>query len=187
MSRKARLFAAAALSTLTVSLVASAALVSIDSPKFTISGAAKPKVGPRLEFSGTGPFSAREVRGNLVFSAKMSNVDLGERTSHMREDCHADGHPDITLTVDKDKLKIPDDNQRVVGDVPGSLKFHGQTKNVRLKYVAKRTGSDYHIKDAEFTFDYTSFGIPKICRFKGTICVEPRVTIKVPQMKLRDK
>jgi hypothetical protein len=47
----------------------------------------------------------------------------------------------------------------------------------------KRTGSDYHIKSASFSFNYTDFGVPKICRL--SLCVEPLVKISIDGMKLR--
>ena len=54
-----------------------------------------------------------------------------------------------------------------------------------VSYTAKRTGSDIHIKDASFPFDYTKFGVEKICKLG--VCVDPEVTIKVSRMKLREK
>lgn len=187
MFRRSRLIVAVAVSSLTFSVIAFAALESLGSANYQVEAAAKPKIGPRLEFDGKGPATAKEEGGKLVFKADLKKLDMGNRTSHMKEDFEVSKHPTVTLSIDKSKLKMPDDKKKESDTVTGELELHGKKKPVKVKYSVARTGSDYHIKNATFSFKYTDFGIKEICRFKGTICVEPSVTIKVPQMKLRDK
>jgi polyisoprenoid-binding protein YceI len=174
-------------SALTFSVTASADLSSVGPGKFRVDGAAKPKIGPRLTFDGKGPVTAREEGDKLIFEANLKALDMGERTEHAKEDFKCNKHPKATLVVDKSAIKLPDDNKRSEGEVSGQLTLHGETKPVKVQYKAARTGSDFHVKSATFSFDYTKFGVPPICRFGKTICVEPMVKVTVTGLKLRQK
>jgi hypothetical protein len=55
---------------------------------------------------------------------------------------------------------------------------------VTISYKAKKSGSDYEVSDATFKFNYTDFGVEKIC--KAVICVKPEVTVTVPSLKLHE-
>lgn len=175
-------------SALTFSLAASAGLTSIESGKYKVEGAAKPKIGPRLKFDGKGVVTAKEDGGKFVFVADLKDkLDMGERNEHTKEDFKCKEHPKATLVIDKGAIKMPEDNKVEKGEVTGQLTLRGKTNPVKVSYVVKRTGSDYHVKDASFTFDYTKFGMEPICRFGKTICVESSVKITVHGLKLRDK
>jgi len=175
-------------SALTFSVAASAGLTSIESGRFKLEGAAKPKIGPRLNFDGKGPVTAKEEGSTIVFETNLQkHLDMGERTEHAKEDFKCKKHPTAKLVVEKSAIKLPEDNKKTDGVVSGQLTLHGQTKPVKVKYTAARTGSDFHVKSASFTFDYTEFGVTPICRFGKTICVEPKVTVTVTGLKLRDK
>jgi hypothetical protein len=150
--------------------------------------------------------TAREKDGKLVFKANLTcGLDMGIRDDDTRkrfkvskkDDCEQggkggdhDGDRDknayVRLTVDKDKLKFPEDKKEVKGSAPAKLKLASGEATVTVDYVVSRTGSDYHIKDATFTFDYTKL-VPKICLPGGIVCVKPDVTVKLGNMKLRDK
>jgi polyisoprenoid-binding protein YceI len=86
--------------------------------------------------------------------------------------------------VEKSKLKMPADKEKVSGTVSAKLTLRGVTKPVNVKYAASRTGSDIHIKSASFTFKYTDFGVPEIKRM--ALRVDPDVTITVERVKLRE-
>jgi polyisoprenoid-binding protein YceI len=174
-------------SALTFSVAASAGLTSIEAGKFKVEGAAKPKIGPRLSFDGKGHVSAKEEGDKVVFEADLKRLDMGERTEHAKEDFECKKHPVARLVVDKSAIKIPEDNKKSEGQVSGMLTLHGETKPVKVSYKVARTGSDYHVKSASFSFDYTAFGVAPICRFGKTICVEPTVKVTVSGLKLRDK
>jgi polyisoprenoid-binding protein YceI len=186
MLRRSRLaLAATVLSITTVALAAqAAALQSIDKADVKIEAEAKPGLG---KFDGLcDAVSAKEEGGKLVFEAELNRgLRMGLRDKHTREAFNVPKHKVAKLVVDKSEIKFPDDKGKVSGKVKGDLTLHGKTKPVTVNYVASRTGSDIHIKDASFSFDYTQFGVEKICKLG--VCVEPTVTIRVPRMKLREK
>jgi hypothetical protein len=177
--------AAAAITLSTFALVGHAALTDAGKGSIKIEGVAKPGLGA---FSGdSSDISAREDGGKLIFTANLkNNLHMGLRASHTHECFKTEKHPTATLTVDKSKLKMPEDNQEVHGKVTADLKLAGVSKPVEVNYTVSRTGSDYHVKKADFTFDYTKFGVEKIC--KVGVCVDPNVKISIDKpIKLRDK
>lgn len=185
MLRRSRLvLAATALSVTTFALAAQAALQSIDKADVKIEAEAKPGLG---KFDGLcDAVSAKEEGGKLVFEAELNRgLRMGLRDKHTREAFKVSKHKIARLVVDKGDIKMPGDKEKAKGRVKGNLTLHGKTQPVTVHYFASRTGSDIHIKDAWFTFDYTNFGVEKICKLG--VCVEPNVTIRVPRMKLREK
>lgn len=182
MSRRLSVIASVVL-VVTVALTAHAALTTIEPGEVKIEGRAKPALG---RFVGYLPgVSASEVGPNLVFSGDLqSNLDMRLRGRHTKEAFETSKYASVKLSVEKSKLKMPADNERVDGEVDGQLTLHGVTKTVKVAYTVKRTGSDYHIKSASFSFNYTDFGVHKICRL--SLCVEPLVKISIDGMKLRE-
>lgn len=195
--------AAVAVCLTTVAMSADAAFSGID--KGTVKVEANAKLLGKFAGKVTG-VSVAESGGNLVFSSDLSDkLDMGVRQSHCKEVFEVDQNKEdkdkkdesaekkrkkakgrfVTLTVDKSKLKIPADKETVSGEVSGDLKLRGVTKSVKVKYTVSRTGTDYHISDTKFSFNYTDFGVEKIC--KATICVDPLVSITVDGVKIRDK
>lgn len=175
-------FAAAALSLTTVALAGPKGFRCIDKSHYKIEGEAKPALGA---FSGeSNDLDVKDEGGKLVFISKLTNVNMGLRDKHTREAFKVDKHPTAKLVVDKSKLKMPGDKEKVDGTVQGDLTLNGVTKPVTVKYAARRMGSDYLVKEAKFSFKYTDFGVEKIC--KMGVCVEPKVTITVDKMKIRE-
>lgn len=156
------------------------------------------------EASGLGKFdgkvnsvSAKESDGKLVFVANLTEgMDMGIRDSDTRKKFKISTKEEVekdekkptraTLIVDKSKLTFPENGKEAKGTVPGTLKLAGGSTSVDVTYKVSRTGSDYHVKEASFSFDYTKI-VPKICLPGGLVCVKPPVTIKLKQMKLRDR
>ena len=184
MHRRSRSALAAAVAALSFALVAQADFQSAGKGEAKIEAVAKPALG---KFSGSiGGISATEKDGKIVFTADLpGGLKMGMRDSHTREAFRVEKHKGVRLVVDKSKLKIPDDNKKSEGEVSGDLTLHGVTKPVKVKYVVKRTGSDFHLGGSSLSFDYTNFGVPKICKL--SVCVEPLVTIRIEQLKLRQK
>jgi hypothetical protein len=199
MFRRSRTaLAAAALAVSSLALVAHAGEFSnLDVGKVKIEAAA----------SGLGKFdgdlssvTVKETGGKLVFTANLTcGLDMGVRDSDTRKKFKI-GDKDLCddkqgnkdklafgkLTVDKDKLKVPEDKKEVSSSVPGTLKLPTGEIPVKVDYTVSRTGSDYHIKSAKFTFDYTK-AVPKICLPGGIVCVKPDVTVRLGKMRLREK
>lgn len=176
--------AAAAVSLTTFAIVANAAFHGADKGHVKIEAVAESPVGA---FSGKlDGVDVKEHDGKLIFSSDLSSrLKMGLRDKHCKEAFEVGKHKQVKLTVDKSKLKLPADNDKVRGEVTGDLTLRGETRPVKITYSASRTGSDYHIKEAKFSFDYTKFKMEKIC--KMTVCVEPQVTITVTGVKVRDK
>ncbi|HLV67528.1 MAG TPA: YceI family protein [Polyangiaceae bacterium] len=176
----------AVLAVLTAAGAANADLKCSKTATYKVKAAAKPKIGPRLKFDGEGPVTGEEKGGKLIFTAKLNDIDMGERNKHTRKYFRIKKDSEAKLTVDRGALKIPDDKKSVSGVVQGKLQLNGKEKPVKVKYKAKRSGSEFEVSDTSFTFKYTDFGIEEICEFVGTICVEPEVTITVDKMTLKD-
>lgn len=184
---RSRSLLAALFSVCTFSAVASADLTHLSEGHFKIEGAAKPKIGPRLNFDGKGAVKGEQQGDKIVFTADLKNkLDMGERTKHAKEDFECHKHPEAKLSVDKASIKMPEDQKETAGVAQGQFTLHGVTKTVKVHYKAKRMGSDYAVR-GNFNFNYTEFGIKPICRFNETICVEPNVKVSVGGVKLRDK
>ncbi len=176
---------AAAVTLTTIAFASNAALSSVEKGSVKIEGVAKPGLG---KFDGKSTdISAKEEGGKIIFTADLkSKLDMGLRASHTRECFKTEKHPVAKLVVDKSKLKMPEDNGNVSGKVTGQLTLAGVTKPVEVSYKVSRTGSDYHVKGGSFSFNYTDFGVEKICKLG--VCVEPNVTITISKpIKLRDK
>ena len=176
--------AAVAVCLTTFAIAADAALTGVDKGHVKIDAVAKPGLGA---FSGeVNGVDVKEAGGKLVFSSDLEGrLKMGLRQDHCKKAFETGKHKSVTLTVDKSKLKMPADKGKESGEVTGDLKLHGVTKPVKVKYTVSRTGSDYHIKEAKFSFDYTEFGVEKICKLG--VCVEPTVTITVDGVKVRDQ
>lgn len=196
MLRRSRIaLAAAALSITTFAFVAQAKFVSVDKGTVTIKGVAKPALG---EFSGSlKAVTASEEDGKITFTANLTEkLDMGMREGHTREafkikkDKNEKDDKDDTyvkLVIERSKLKLPADGAKdEEGTVPGQLTLNGKTIGIdKVAYVVSRTGSDFHIKKASFSFDYTKLGVPQIKQMG--LRVEPTVTVTVKGLKLRDK
>ena len=176
--------AAVAVSLTTFAIAADAAFSGVEKGHVKVEGVAKPGLGA---FSGeVDGVSVKEEGGKLIFTADLEDrLKMGLRQDHCKKAFETSKHRSVKLAVDKSKLKLPADNEKASGEVTGDLTLHGVTKPVKVKYTVARTGSDYHIKEAKFSFNYTDFGVEKICKIG--VCVEPTVSITVNGVKVRDK
>jgi len=108
---------------------------------------------------------------SVTFKTFLNTIDTdnGQRNKHMQERFEADKHPDIKLTVEKDKIDAAKG-----GSVPGTLTFHGVAKKVNVKYDVK--GKHVH---AAFDFEVTNHGIDKekLCAF--SVCAKSEVAVEV--------
>lgn len=183
MSRRRFAVVTAAILVSAFAFVAQAALRGIEGGRVKIEGNARPALG---KFPGRiNGVSVKEEGDNLVFTADLaSKLDMGVRADHTKEAFEIGKFGTAKLSVEKAKLKMPADKEKVSGAVSAKLTLRGVTKPVNVKYTASRTGSDYHVKSASFTFKYTDFGVPEIK--KMALKVDPEVTITVEGIKLRE-
>ncbi len=114
--------------------------------------------------------TASETGGKIVVVAKLDcgetsclKTGIDKRDEHLWKHLESGKYPTATFTVDKSKLTLPADNATSEGEVAGELNFHGVKKTVKIKYGAKRTGSDYHVHGstsinlADFKIEQPSF------------------------------
>jgi len=114
-----------------------------------------------------------EGEKSVTFKTFLNSIDTenGQRNKHMQERFEAEKHPDMTLTVDKDKI---DEKEKEKAKVGGTLKFHGVSKPVDVLYSVK--GKHVH---ATFNINVGDYGIDekKLCAFG--VCADKNVGIEV--------
>ena len=87
------------------------------------------------------------------------------------------------LEVAKSALKFPGNDEEKSGEATGKFTLNGKSDdNFKVKYKAKRTGSDLHVQGST-AIDIREFQIQVPC-YLG-VCVDPHVKIEV-KFKLRD-
>ncbi len=179
---KNKILIATTTATLSIALLASAKFENAGDVniRFQATGTA----GMRIKGSGS-TLSAKEKDGRLIITAPVTNLKtgIGLRDKHLRKYLETDKHPNASLEIARDKLKLPADQKATKARATGKFTLHGVTKPVKFTYKANRTGSDYHVQ-ALSTIDITDFGIEQPC-YLG-VCVDKKVKLKV-KFKLRDK
>ena len=114
-----------------------------------------------------------ETDKTVTFKTFLNSIDTdnGQRNKHMQERFECDKHPDITLTVDKDKI---DEKEKKNASVKGTLKFHGVSKQVDVTY----TINGKHVR-AAFGLDVKDHKIDekKLCAFG--VCAQSEVKVEV--------
>src|SRR5688500_9855246 len=167
-----------------VGLVASALTLGV-----TLSAHAKltAQGGSSVEFKATGPAglsivgTSSEVRASdnadsVIIVVPLTRLDTGIelRNKHMREKYLETGKfPNAELVVSKSAIKYPEVGS---GETTGQLKLHGQTKSVRVKYEAKKSGAGYAVAGS-FRINIKDFGIEQPS-YMG-LSVKPEVDVAV--------
>jgi polyisoprenoid-binding protein YceI len=104
----------------------------------------------RVAFAAAGPAGLKiegtttelkvtEEQGNVVVDVPLANLATGIalRDQHMKEKYLEVGKfPDAVLTVARAALKVPAAGGQLTADAPGTLKLHGQTRPVTVRYDA---------------------------------------------------
>ena len=87
----------------------------------------------------TNNVSVKDDGSKIIINVKIDcdgksclKTGIGMRDEHMYEHIEAKKHSKAKLVIDKSKLKPAAD--KVEGDVPGELTFHGKTKSVTVHY-----------------------------------------------------
>jgi hypothetical protein len=150
---------------------------------------------PDVKFHATGPFgmkidgamnnlSVSEEGDKLVLKVELANLKSGNdtRDEHFQ---HYLKHKTARLEVPKGALKFPDNDKENGGEVTGLFMLNNKPdKNFKVKYKAKRTGSDYHVQGLA-TITLAKHDL-KLCKLGDTICVGDTVDLKV-KFKLRQE
>ena len=171
-----RMFASGALfAALTFSLVAAAKLNKTGGATagFHASGPAGMSIDGR-----TSDVSVGDDGSSVTVVVKLASLDtgMGLRDKHTKEYLEVDTHPTAELKVARSALKFPAAGAESSGDAKGSLKIHGQTKDVTFHYSAKLDGDTYTVKGSAGV-NINDFGI-KTPSYLG-VSVKPDITLNV--------
>lgn len=145
--------------------------------------------GSKIDFNVTGPaglniagttstLNVKDDGTEVTFSVPLNTVKTGIalRDTHMCEKYLECGkHPNADLKIKRSDVKL-EEGKETTGEAPGKLTLHGETKDVKVKYKAKKTGGDVAI-DANTTFKYTDFKVNK-AEYLGAE-VKPEVKLNV--------
>ena len=119
---------------------------------------------------------AKESGGIFTVTAKLDCVmenrghtsciktGIAMREKHLWKYLEAGKFREATLTVDRNKLKVPGDNETLEGDATGAFSLHGVQRPLSFHYVAQRTGNDIQVRGRitvnlkDFNIEQPSFG-----------------------------
>lgn len=102
--------------------------------------------------------SAVESKGVIKVTAQLDCIsEDGEHTSclktgiamrdrHLWKHIEAGKYPDATLSVERSRLRVPNDNVNSEGDTTGTFSLHGVSKPLSFHYSAHRTGSEIQVQ-----------------------------------------
>jgi polyisoprenoid-binding protein YceI len=82
---------------------------------------------------------------------------IGLRDKHMRDALEVDRYPTAELRVPRAALKVPASGD-ASGDARGTMKLHGQSKDVTLHYTARREGAQIVVRGTAH-INMNDFGI----------------------------
>jgi polyisoprenoid-binding protein YceI len=146
-------------------LLAIATFSLVAAAKLTKEGAstagfhAKGPAGLKID-GKTSDLSVADDGTTVTITVPLGNIDtgIGLRNDHMRKALETSSFPNAELKVARGALKVPAAGAESSGDAKGTLKIHGQTKEVTFHYKAKSEGAVISI-DGSTTIDMTQFGI----------------------------
>ncbi|MEO7330271.1 MAG: YceI family protein [Minicystis sp.] len=171
----------ALLAALTFSLIAAAKLNRTDSASagFHASG----PVGMNIDGT-TSDVTVTDDGSSVTIVVRLSNLSTGMslRDKHAKEHLEVDSFPTAELKVARSAIKFPAAGAESSGDAKGSLKIHGQTKDVTFHYTAKLDGDTYGVK-GNAAVNINDFGI-KTPSYLG-VSVKPDITVNV-QFQAKD-
>lgn len=155
--KRSLLGSAALLSMLTLSLVAAA--------KFSKTGTSTAgfhALGPAgLKIDGTtSELSVAEDGSTITITIPLTKIETGVslRDNHTRKYLETDKFPNAELKVARSALKLPAAGAESSGSAKGSLKIHGQTKEVTVEYKAKLNGDTFAVSGST-KLNINDFGI----------------------------
>ena len=108
----------------------------------------------------TSDVSVSDDGTNVVVTVKLTGIKTGMdlRDEHTRKALETDKFPTTELKVARANLKFPSGGESS-GEATGSLKLHGQTKDVKFKYTATPRGDGFDVKADIKQLNMKQFGI----------------------------
>jgi polyisoprenoid-binding protein YceI len=112
----------------------------------------------------------------ITVTVGLANIDtgMGLRDKHTKEYLEVTTYPTAELKVARSALKFPAEGADASGDAKGSLKVHGQTKDVTFHYTATMRGGVLDVT-GNTSININDFGI-KTPSYLG-VSVKPDVTL----------
>ncbi len=152
------------------------------------------KAGPMgaIKVEGDGKFSAKFEGDKLVLTVKQPQLHMKDKRQDHTEKNFNLKNSDVVITVDKGKLKLPENGKKTEGSAPGQLKLGSGTQPITINYTATGAEKSYSF-EASFTFDHRKHtprdekdnkkpkhGDGSICFMDLSVgpCVKEMVTIK---------
>jgi polyisoprenoid-binding protein YceI len=99
------------------------------------------------------------------------------RDKHMKDALETDKFSSSSISVSRGSLKIPGTGAESSGDISGSMKLHGQSKNQSFHYSAKNDGGVISVT-ATTTVNMSDYGIKPPSYLGVTVKNEVAVTTK---------
>src|SRR6185436_13278055 len=96
----------------------------------------------------TSDLSVADDGTTVTITVPLSNISTGMslRDKHTKEYLEVQTYPNAELKVARSALKFPAAGAESSGDARGTMKIHGQTKDVTFHYSAKQDGGVIAIK-----------------------------------------
>lgn len=112
----------------------------------------------------------------VTLTVPLANLSTGIalRDKHMKEHLEAQTYPNVELKVARSALKFPAAGAESSGDAKGTMKLHGQSKDVTFHYTAKNDGGVIAVKGTT-RININDFGI-KTPSYLG-VSVKPDVDV----------
>ncbi len=131
---------------------------------------------------------AQESGGMIVVTAKIDCVmeqrghlsciktGNGVREKQLWKYLEAGKYHAATLSVERAKLSVPRDHEKVAGDTVGTLSLHGVQRLLRFHYAAERDGADIQVH-GHITINLKDFNIkqPSFAGVRTGMIAEIRV------------
>jgi polyisoprenoid-binding protein YceI len=112
----------------------------------------------------------------VTITVPLTNIStgMGLRDKHTKEYLEVQTYPTAELKVPRSALKFPAAGAESSGDAKGTMKIHGQTKDVTFRYTAKNAGDVLSVKGTT-RININDFGI-KTPSYLG-VSVKPDVDV----------
>jgi polyisoprenoid-binding protein YceI len=113
----------------------------------------------------------------VTVDVKLGNITTGIklRDKHTKNYLEVETYPSAKLTVPRASLKFPEAGKEVSADASGTLSLHGQTKDLKFHYTAKKDGDTITVHALSAPLTLTDYGI-KVPSYLG-VTVKPDVTV----------
>jgi hypothetical protein len=122
------------------------------------------------------------VTFTVPIASLKTGIDL--RDEHLHKYLGAPGQSNVTLTLVRGELKLPEDGKSVDGSIGTNLTINGVKKYEQVWYSLSRSGGTYYVKVPKLLVQLSNYKIEQP-KFAG-VKVNDQVSIEV-EAKLEDR